>query len=232
MTLISVDLPAPLSPMSPTISLRPTERSMSRSACTAPKYFCTPSRRTMDAKSPAGVIAFPTRNHFGSARDDPKRLLPQNNPHGKQRPGLAGAPGSCRTKYTLRCAVWPKWASRSSSSRVRPDRGFTPPGGRLARGSISVHVTTCRASPHHEARSTTESGPRGASLRRLTPSLSSAVQIRSQESTNPSDPIRRGHAPLLPIDRHQRRGHGEVEIGVKGPGHPRNDWRRSETLGS
>ena len=47
MTLISVDLPAPLSPIRPTISLRPMARSMSRSACTAPKYFCTPSRRTI-----------------------------------------------------------------------------------------------------------------------------------------------------------------------------------------
>src|SRR5271156_2256864 len=64
MSLISVDLPAPLSPMRPTISLRPMERSMSRSACTAPKYFCTPSRRTMDANSPAaGVIAFPSRKN-------------------------------------------------------------------------------------------------------------------------------------------------------------------------
>src|SRR5262249_13036322 len=84
MTLISVDLPAPLSPMSPTISLRPIERSMSRSACTAPKYFCTPSRRTMDAKSPPAIIAFPSRSHFGSAGGDPKRLVPQNNSVGKR----------------------------------------------------------------------------------------------------------------------------------------------------
>ena len=46
-TLISVDLPAPLSPISPTISLRPTAKSMSRSAWIAPKNFCTPSSRTM-----------------------------------------------------------------------------------------------------------------------------------------------------------------------------------------
>ena len=46
-TLISVDLPAPLSPIRPTISLRPIARLMFLSACTAPKYFCTPSRRTI-----------------------------------------------------------------------------------------------------------------------------------------------------------------------------------------
>ncbi len=45
--LISVDLPAPLSPIRPTISLRPIVRSMSCSARTGPKNFCTPSRRTM-----------------------------------------------------------------------------------------------------------------------------------------------------------------------------------------
>ena len=38
-TLISVDLPAPLSPIRPTISFRPMASEMSRSACTAPKYF-------------------------------------------------------------------------------------------------------------------------------------------------------------------------------------------------
>src|SRR5271156_5012120 len=45
--LISVDLPAPLSPIRPTISLRPIARSMSYSARTGPKNFCTPSRRTI-----------------------------------------------------------------------------------------------------------------------------------------------------------------------------------------
>ncbi len=40
-TLIRVDLPAPLSPMRPTISLRPIAMSMSRSAWTAPKNFWT-----------------------------------------------------------------------------------------------------------------------------------------------------------------------------------------------
>src|ERR1700727_2193107 len=55
-TLIRVDLPAPLSPMSPTISLRPMAILMSRSACTAPKCFWTPSMRTMDAKSPSAAI--------------------------------------------------------------------------------------------------------------------------------------------------------------------------------
>ena len=62
MTLIRVDLPAPLSPMSPTISLRPIVRSMSRSACTAPKNFCTASNRTIESKSGvAGVIVSPPR---------------------------------------------------------------------------------------------------------------------------------------------------------------------------
>ena len=51
-TLISVDLPAPLSPTRPTISLRPMESEMSCSACTAPKYFSTCSSRTID-----GVVA-------------------------------------------------------------------------------------------------------------------------------------------------------------------------------
>ena len=50
-TLISVDLPAPLSPISPTISLRPMASETSRSACTAPKDFCTFSSRTMCLKS-------------------------------------------------------------------------------------------------------------------------------------------------------------------------------------
>ena len=48
-TLISVDLPAPLSPIRPTISFLPIESEISRSACTAPKYFCTCSRRTIDS---------------------------------------------------------------------------------------------------------------------------------------------------------------------------------------
>ena len=50
-TLISVDFPAPLSPISPTVSFLPTEKSISRSAWIAPKNFCTPSRRTMCRKS-------------------------------------------------------------------------------------------------------------------------------------------------------------------------------------
>ena len=45
-TLISVDLPAPLSPIRPTISLRPMARLMSLSAWIGPKNFCTPSSRT------------------------------------------------------------------------------------------------------------------------------------------------------------------------------------------
>ena len=60
MTLIRVDLPAPLSPMSPTISLRPMAMSMSRNAWTAPKNFCTPSIRTIEAKPAAsGAIPLP-----------------------------------------------------------------------------------------------------------------------------------------------------------------------------
>src|SRR5215213_1850258 len=45
--LISVDLPAPLSPISPTISFRPIVRLMFFNAWIAPKYFCTFSSRTM-----------------------------------------------------------------------------------------------------------------------------------------------------------------------------------------
>src|SRR5271165_3233819 len=59
-TLMRVDLPAPLSPISPTISLRPIVRSISRNACTAPKNFCTASMRTIEAKSGgAGAIVSP-----------------------------------------------------------------------------------------------------------------------------------------------------------------------------
>src|SRR5271166_194629 len=45
--------------MSPTISFRPIVRSISRSACTAPKNFCTASNRTIDIESgTAGAIVF------------------------------------------------------------------------------------------------------------------------------------------------------------------------------
>src|SRR3954471_12106183 len=47
MILISVDFPAPLSPIKPTISLRPTAKSTCDSACTRPKVMSTRSRRTM-----------------------------------------------------------------------------------------------------------------------------------------------------------------------------------------
>ena len=56
MVLISVDLPAPLSPIRPTISLRPILRSMLRRAWTAPKYFCTPSSLTMFERAPAARV--------------------------------------------------------------------------------------------------------------------------------------------------------------------------------
>jgi hypothetical protein len=46
MTLIRVRFASPVvtDELSLTISLRPMDRSMSRSAYTAPKYFCTPSK--------------------------------------------------------------------------------------------------------------------------------------------------------------------------------------------
>ena len=54
--------------------------------------------------------------------------------------------------------------------------------------------------------------------------LSSDLSLRrtpgSQEPANPPYPVGRGHAPLLPIDRHQRRGHSEIEVCVKRTGHP------------
>src|SRR5688572_2580114 len=54
MTLISVDLPAPLSPMRPTISFRPIDSVTLRRAWTAPKYFSTFSSRTMWRNDPDG----------------------------------------------------------------------------------------------------------------------------------------------------------------------------------
>src|SRR5437870_3389754 len=42
MILISVDLPAPLSPSTPTISFRPTRKSIPWSACTSPNVFEIP----------------------------------------------------------------------------------------------------------------------------------------------------------------------------------------------
>src|SRR5215467_1660779 len=47
MILIRVDFPAPLSPISPTISLRPTSKSICESACTRSNVISTRSRRTM-----------------------------------------------------------------------------------------------------------------------------------------------------------------------------------------
>src|SRR5262249_20666306 len=57
MVLISVDLPAPLSPMRPTISLQPTDRLTFLSACTAPKYFCTSTKRTIFEKLLTSMVA-------------------------------------------------------------------------------------------------------------------------------------------------------------------------------
>src|SRR5687767_5628241 len=57
-TLISVDFPAPLSPIRPTISLRPMVSEMSLRARIAPKYFWTFSSRTMSRKSPLAGLSW------------------------------------------------------------------------------------------------------------------------------------------------------------------------------
>ena len=98
-TLIRVDLPAPLSPMSPTISLRPMAMSMSRRAWTAPKYFCTPSMRTIEAKSGRGRILDPSAgNPATSAVPHTIWSLP-NSRALAMGPVAAGGPGAARPGF-------------------------------------------------------------------------------------------------------------------------------------
>ena len=78
-TLISVDFPAPLSPIRPTISFRPMARLMSLSAWIGPKNFWTPSSRTTVswASSTLGRAA---------AVSDIPRLLPSDQKRAVDRP--------------------------------------------------------------------------------------------------------------------------------------------------
>src|SRR3954453_1407425 len=74
MILISVDLPAPLSPSRPSTSPLPRCRSMLRSAVTGPKCFCTPStRRTSsrisDTAPPAYAADVDVDHHRHQDRD-------------------------------------------------------------------------------------------------------------------------------------------------------------------
>src|SRR5690242_14551761 len=75
MILISVDLPAPLSPSRPSTSPLPRCRSMLRSAVTGPKRFCTPStRRTSsriwsDTAPPANAADVDVDDHRQQDRD-------------------------------------------------------------------------------------------------------------------------------------------------------------------
>src|SRR5262245_66250742 len=58
MVFIRVDLPAPLSPTSPTTSPGSTAKVTPRSACTAPKFFCTPwSSSRLIRASPLAPLA-------------------------------------------------------------------------------------------------------------------------------------------------------------------------------
>src|SRR3954469_21471194 len=61
MILISVDLPAPLSPSRPSTSPLPRRRSMLRSAVTGPKRLATPSTR----RTSSGTAASPYPSHVG-----------------------------------------------------------------------------------------------------------------------------------------------------------------------
>src|SRR3954452_5296200 len=71
--LISVDLPAPLSPSSPTISFSRTIRSTPRSACTLPYDLVMPSMRMRSpaiASRPRLVAAFEPGVQRHHAEDD------------------------------------------------------------------------------------------------------------------------------------------------------------------
>src|SRR3954471_16283498 len=75
MILIRVDLPAPLSPSSPSTSPLPRRRSMLRSAVTGPKCLATPSTRS--TSSDAAATAHPPhvdvdhhRAQDGDAQDE------------------------------------------------------------------------------------------------------------------------------------------------------------------
>src|SRR5260370_27507210 len=71
--LISVDLPAPLSPSRPTISFRRTDKVTSLSACTRPKNLLMCSIRTSSsaiALSPRMVPAFKPGMKRHHAQDD------------------------------------------------------------------------------------------------------------------------------------------------------------------
>jgi hypothetical protein len=85
----------------------------------------------MDAKSQAGVIAFPARNHLESVRDNPKCPLPQNMPHGKQRLELVRHLRTCSQQGDCPDPLSdpPLQLERTftSSLRVRPHRVFTSP---------------------------------------------------------------------------------------------------------
>ena len=61
MTLISVDLPAPLSPISPTISLRPMAMSMSQARARRPNNFARPrgERWTQNHLPPTSLRPIP-----------------------------------------------------------------------------------------------------------------------------------------------------------------------------
>src|SRR3954462_15253966 len=74
-TFISVDLPAPLWPTSPTHSPASTAKSTPSSARTAPKCFSTPSSLTMFARASAINGSVPTGSDDGDADERAQSLL-------------------------------------------------------------------------------------------------------------------------------------------------------------
>src|SRR5580704_15848254 len=74
-TCISVDLPAPLWPTSPTHSPPSTAKSTPSSARTAPKCFSTPSSLTMFVRASAISGSVPTGSDDGGADERAQSLL-------------------------------------------------------------------------------------------------------------------------------------------------------------